>query len=113
MGFCSKWITLVMTCITIVSYSVLVNAKLGAEGLSAMISQLERMGEIQGVLVSRGGTRVIHLFFANDIILFCRATTDEWHKIKNLLQLYEQASGQKVNEQKSSIFFSSNTLANT
>lgn len=72
LGFHSKFIELIMTCVTSVSYSVLVNDKLGAsfslirrlrqgdplspylflfcvEGLSSMISHVERRGEIQGV----------------------------------------------------------------
>lgn len=107
LGFRPKWIELIMTCVTIDSYSIFVNNKLGAsfsptrglrqrdplssylllictKGLSSMISQLERRGKIQGVsLGSRGSSRVGHLFFANDNILFYSATRDEWHKIKN------------------------------
>lgn len=122
LGFHPKWIELIMTCVTIDSYSILVNGKLGAsfsptrglrqrnplssylflictKGLSSMISQLERWEKLQGAsLGSRGSSRVSLLFFTNYNILFYRATRDEWHKIKKILQLYKQASGQKVNE---------------
>lgn len=84
-----------------------------AEGLSPLIDRPEARGEPQGVVVSWGGRRISHLFFVDDSILFCRATCDEWLRIKNLMSMYEWGSGQVVNEQKSSIYFSSNTKPHT
>ena len=47
--------------------------------------------------------------FANDSILFCRATTGEVQVINEMLQIYTIASGQCINMEKSLVYFSSNT----
>ncbi|XP_042942696.1 secreted RxLR effector protein 78-like [Carya illinoinensis] len=117
MGFGERWMQLIMECITTVSYLVMINGKIGAsfqpergirqgdplsrylyilcaEGLSALITQAEHKGKIKGVAAARGGMRVSHLFFADDSVLFCRATIEEWQKLQGLLQVYEKASGQ-------------------
>ena len=52
---------------------------------------------------------VSHLFFADDSLLFCKASEHDCRKLIDILQLYEAASGQKVNAEKSSIIFSHNT----
>lgn len=44
--------------------------------------------------------------FANDKLLFCRATLEECEKALGILNHYEEASGQKVNKNKTAIFFS-------
>ena len=54
-----------------------------------------------------------HLFFADDGILFCKASLEECHLLRSTLMEYEEASGQKVNTDKSSIFFSPNTAQAT
>jgi hypothetical protein len=50
-----------------------------------------------------------HLFFADDSLLFCKANVFEWMNIQEILGIYEQASGQKLNREKTSIYFSKNT----
>ena len=52
---------------------------------------------------------VTHLFFTDDSLLFCRASVQECQKLIAILNLYEAASGQKINADKFSIFFSQNT----
>ena len=52
---------------------------------------------------------VTHLFFADDSLLFCKASKQECLKLIKILELYEAASGQKVNAEKSFVFFSHNT----
>lgn len=56
---------------------------------------------------------VSHLLFADDCCLFFRATVEEARCVKECLRLYEKATGQQVNFQKSSISFSRNTGAAT
>ena len=100
MGFQERWIQLTMMCVKTVSYLVLINGKpkgkifptrglrqgnpispylflLCVEGLSAMFQREARLGRINGVSVCRRAPQISHLFFANDNIIFCRATMDE------------------------------------
>ena len=48
--------------------------------------------------------------FADDNLLFCRATHEECRKIIEIREIYEKGSGQKVNKNKTVIFFSKSTL---
>jgi hypothetical protein len=45
-----------------------------------------------------------HLFFADDSLLFCRATFSEWCTIHEILDIYEKASGQKINRERLQTF---------
>ncbi|XP_042972954.1 uncharacterized protein LOC122304756 [Carya illinoinensis] len=81
------------------------------EGLSTLLQQAEVRGLIKGVAVTRGGKRINHLLFADDCVMFCRSKIEEWSIIVHLLKIYEEASGQTLNRQKTSILFSSNTNA--
>jgi len=47
--------------------------------------------------------------FANDSIIFCRATCGEVEVINEVLQTYANAFGQCINIEKSSVYFSNNT----
>lgn len=130
--FDPNWIRLVLSYVTTVSYLVLVNGKPGlqftqsrglrqgdplspylfficVERLSSLINKAESKGEVKGLAVKRGGTNTSHLFFIDVNILFCRATKEEWWRVKGVLNLYEKGSGQMVNNQNSLFFFSSNT----
>jgi hypothetical protein len=132
MGFAERWIFLTMTCVKTVTYSVLIHGKpygriiptrglrqgdplspyffiLCAEGLSSLLQRAESERVITGLPITRGGTRLNHLFFADDSLLFCKANTFEWLQIQRILETYEKASGQKLNRGKTSIFFSKNT----
>ena len=53
--------------------------------------------------------RVSHLFFADDSVIFCRATKEECMQVAKVLEVYEEESGQKLNREKTSLFFSKNT----
>lgn len=80
-----------------------------AEGLSALLFKVDNDRRITSLPVTRGGMRINHRFFADDSLLFCKANVVEWVQIQELLQIYEKASGQKLNLEKTSIFFSQNT----
>ena len=132
MGFQDRWISLMMMCVNTVSYSVLINGKpkgrivpsrglrqgdpispylflLCAEGLSAMLQKDEFDTNLRGISVCRGAPRISHLLFADDCIVFCKASMDEGLKITKILEKYEKESGQKLNKEKTSLFFSKNT----
>lgn len=74
------------------------------EGFSFLIGQAERRGELKGLGVIQGGTKINHLFFADDCVLLDKATKEEWIKMKEVLCIYEKGSGQVLNKEKSSIF---------
>ena len=128
MGFCENWINLVMECVRTVSYSVLINGEpkglmypsqgirqgdplspflflLCMEGLHGLINSAVRRGDIKGFLLCRGGPELTHLLFTDDSLLFCRATLEECEKVLQILESYKQASGQKVNRNKTAFFF--------
>lgn len=50
------------------------------------------------------------MLFADDNYIFCRATTEEGQSLLDLLAKYKRASGQKINLNKSQIFFSKNVI---
>ena len=80
-----------------------------AEGLNPILRRAADNGEIHGFSICRRGLKLTHLFFADDCLLFCRSTLEECEKIKELLATYEAASGQVVNKEKTTLFFSKNT----
>ena len=58
------------------------------------------------VKASRGGPSFSHLFFADDLVLFARADSENCHAINDALQEFCSRSGQRVSEAKSRVFFS-------
>jgi hypothetical protein len=132
MGFSKKCIALIMECVRTVSYAILINGQpvgnirpqrglrqgdplspylfiICAEALSSLINQAVRNGVITRVPTSKNGPRLSHLFFADDSLLFYKANSVEWRRLLRILDVYEVASGQKLNMEKTSIFFSRNT----
>jgi hypothetical protein len=90
-----------MTYVRFVTYSILINGHpyrkivpsrgirqgdplkpyffiLCVEGLSTLLRKAEREGSISGLPITRGDTKVSYLFFADDSLLFCRASIVEW-----------------------------------
>lgn len=49
------------------------------------------------------------MFFADDCYIFCKASMDSANDVSDLLRVFEKASGQQINMDKSSVFFSRNT----
>ncbi|KAL5775011.1 hypothetical protein ACOSP7_012568 [Xanthoceras sorbifolium] len=82
-----------------------------AEALSTLIKGNESNGQSLGMRCCRGSPLVSHLFFADDSIVFCRASVQNCEKLKQILNVYEKASGQRINLQKSNITFSPNVEA--
>ena len=81
-----------------------------AESLSALIKKLVDEGVLEGIYVCRRGPKLSHLFFADDSLIFCKATLSDCDSLQRIFQVYKMASGQQLNCAKTSLFFSTNTL---
>ncbi|XP_057747786.1 uncharacterized protein LOC130966983 [Arachis stenosperma] len=83
------------------------------ERLSHLINKLIHEKQWEPIMLSRGGPKISHLCFADDLVLFAKADMKQVQIIKNALSLFCGCSGQKVNLGKSCVFFSSNVNHNT
>lgn len=112
------WKTLIIKCMSSVSYSFKVNDNMAgrvtysrglqkrdfltppphlfvcSQGLFFGITSLARDNKIHGVNIARGSPIIIHLFFADDSLIFFKATSEDCESLKNDLKSYEKASGQ-------------------
>ena len=136
LGFNSRWRNLMLQCISTVTYSIKINGKqcgqispthdlrqgdplspflflFCAEGLSAMIKKAVDREKMEGISICRGGPRISHIFFADDSIVFYKASTEECDALQRILGVYENSSGQQLNRSKTSLFFSPNTSEST
>lgn len=125
-GFCSDWVKSVMKMVSSVSYKYKVNGFvsqklvphrglrqgdplspylfiLAADALSLMLTNAKEKGMIQGVQLCEGAPILTHSFFADDALLFVRATTDNIYQVVKILNSYTAASGQKINLSKSGV----------
>jgi len=121
-----------MQCVSTVSYSFLLNGQakemvipqrdirqgdplspylfiICSEVLFGLCNKAQANGSLPGIRVSKGSPRVNHLLFVDDTMFFCLSDPKSCRKLQQILQKYEQASGQKINQEKSSITFSSKT----
>ena len=73
----------------------------------------EREGRIRGISVCRTAPQISHLMFTDDCIIFCNATREEGARVLEILGDYEKNSGQKLNKDKTYLFFSKNTGSET
>ena len=133
MGFHQKWVDLIMAEVSSVSYSMLVNGSpsgfikpsrgihqgdplspylflLCTKGFSKLLGNVAHHRDLHGVSCSQNGPSITHLLFVDDSLLFCNTSLLKCHTIKEILQAYKLASRQKINSDKCSIFFSTNTL---
>ncbi|KAK9998496.1 hypothetical protein SO802_018099 [Lithocarpus litseifolius] len=132
LGFPEVWINRVMFCVSTPSFSVRINGKaygniipsrglrqgdplspylflLCAKGFTSLLSKAESEGWLHGVQICRRAPCISNLLFADDSLIFCQANQEEVQVISETLQLYAETSGQCINFEKSSAYFSSNT----
>ena len=136
MGFTKHWIRLMMLCVKTVTYSILVNGEpkgmitptrgirqgdplspflflLCTEGLNGLFNKAAHQGHIKGYSLCRNSPRLTHLLFADDSLLFCRATLEECQRVLDILEVYGRYSSQQINQSKTAIFFSKSTSDDT
>lgn len=136
MGFYEGFVSLVMRCVTSVSFSIKVNGVLSesfrpsrgirqgdpispylfllcAEGLSCLLKSVGPVYLSRGVHVGIHAPWVSHLLLADDCIVFSEASQRGAARIQSILDIYNRGSGQLVNGEKSAVFFSKNCLEQT
>lgn len=62
----------------------------------------------RGIRVSRHAPWISHLLFVDDCLIFTQASKRGAYRISDILDIYNRGSGQLVNKNKSTIFFSNN-----
>ncbi|KAK6159063.1 hypothetical protein DH2020_006377 [Rehmannia glutinosa] len=80
------------------------------EVFSSILRRAEAKGDIHGVQVARGAPTILHLFFADDSLLFFWATIPEGEKIAEIIKSNERAFDQKISMDKSKLSASKNVL---
>ncbi|KAL4370540.1 hypothetical protein AHAS_Ahas06G0076000 [Arachis hypogaea] len=111
MGFSQRWVNLIQRCVSTVTFSILVNGIpskpflltrglrqgdplspylfiLCAEVLSRLLIKAQNSEIIRGIRVARQAPQINHLFFADDSILFSRASDQDIQGIKEVLIQY-------------------------
>jgi hypothetical protein len=117
-----------MTCVTSVRYTVRFNGVMSApftptrglwqgdplspylflfiaDGLSTLINRKVATVALRELVVCRNAPGVSHLLFADDTLLFFRASTDQAEVVKEILSTYGKCTGQQINLAKCSIMF--------
>ncbi|CAN1172032.1 Putative ribonuclease H protein At1g65750 [Linum perenne] len=127
-GFAEKWIGWIARCIMSTSMTIILNGQtfgffkptrglrqgdplspllfaLCSERLTLLIEKAIASQTLTGVQINSHTPILTHLMFADDTFLFLRASVEEIAALKELFQVYELYSGQKLNLQKSTVTF--------
>ncbi|XP_050248620.1 uncharacterized protein LOC126695864 [Quercus robur] len=128
-GFHQKFIHLIYQCISIVSFTLLLNGGkgprimpsrglrqrdplspylfiIGSEVLARMINRCSAQRLINGIRIAPSIAGISKLFYADDVLLVCKAKHSEINEIMNILGKYCDWSGQQINFEKSGVFAS-------
>lgn len=131
MGFEPIFVNWILQCIKTTSFSFNINGKASgyvvpsrgirqgdpispylflicSEIFSHLILKAAKAGEFQGLKISKKGPVVTHLLFADDSLVFCKATVQQASLLRQIIAKYGAGSGQEVNLDKSSVLFSKN-----
>lgn len=75
------------------------------ERLSHLICREVEEGTWRPMMAGRNGPRISHLMFADDLLLFAESSVDQIENLIQVLGVFCSASGQRVSNAKTSIFF--------
>ncbi|GKU90659.1 hypothetical protein SLEP1_g4626 [Rubroshorea leprosula] len=126
MGFCEKWRLWIQECLRSSLVSILVNGSpsrqfnvsrglrqgdplspflflIIAEGLNGLVTEAIKNGKLEGVEVGNRSFSISHLQYADDTILFGKATEENVWAMKGILRAFELVSGLKINFNKSQL----------
>lgn len=130
-GLNNDWIRNIMTCIESPKMSILLNGDqldwfkpsrgvrqgdsislyifvLCVERLSRVIGRAVENGEWRFIRLFRQGPTLSYLFFADDLVVFAKASVEKLRVVMRCLDLFCRSSRQRVNHQKSQILVSAN-----
>jgi hypothetical protein len=123
LGFFHQFVVWIMSCISSVSFVVLLNGAttpffrsgrglrqgcplspllflLIVEGLSRLLKEVEGNGSIKGVPIGVS-CNITHLLFVDDILIFCEGTRRVIEKFKGIMDLFCKATRMVINMEKS------------
>lgn len=82
------------------------------DALSSLLLNAQNNEMLRGTRVCQDSTRINHIFFTDDNLLFIRNKKEDVEIICAILHNFEEVSGQIVNLSKSLLYFSPNTSSN-
>lgn len=129
MGFCDAWCNLIHQCISTSSSAILINEVpskpfkptrglrqgdplspylfiLCMESFSRTLTNTESQGLISGLKINKHCPSITHLLFADDCLIFTKATTSQSSNLLKVLEDYGNSSVQMINFFKSGILVS-------
>ncbi|CAL1404087.1 unnamed protein product [Linum trigynum] len=130
-GFDDRWCRWVSSCIRTVNFSILFNGEAAEEfkpsrgirqgdplspflfilmsnALTFLIDKAVSQNQLKGIRLNARCPILTHCLFADDTVIFGKADLQEAEKILDLIREYGAITGQEVNINKSSVFFSAN-----
>uniref|UniRef100_A0A803P4L4 Reverse transcriptase domain-containing protein n=1 Tax=Cannabis sativa TaxID=3483 RepID=A0A803P4L4_CANSA len=131
LGYDERWITKIMGCVKTVTFSVLLNGEarghiiperglrqgdplspflflICLEGLSCLINEASRANKIHGLQFGHLESRLTHLLFADDSLIFMNASVEEGKAILEVLQI-TRTEGQRLDASMGVTFIENHT----
>ncbi|XP_057730440.1 uncharacterized protein LOC130945751 [Arachis stenosperma] len=129
-GFSTEWVKLMMSCVKSANYRFKINGKLSAkihpqrglrqgdplspylfilaaESLTILMERALKDNLISGIKLAPTAPVLTHLLFADDCIFFAGAQEEEIYQLIQIINKYTEASGQRINIEKSGLIFGS------